>query len=337
MLPKIWQTCCPNATVGPFAALVHGIIIVSKTDCPTGFSTHLAFPFMRNLFFLLVLILLLGSCTRRFKHFSVWRLTASDRQVFKSFEDAVYQPTIFYFRSGGRTIRGWEIGDDHLPVTLLIHGAPSSMVKYRGWFRDSALFSKTKLVAVDRPGYGKSGYGNAETSIVRQAELLGPLVEKLSKRGPIVVYGASYGGPVAARLAMNHPGKISALVLQSASVKPHAEKTPRIAKVIRSPLGIVFPKWAKVATREKFAHHRALEAIQNDWCLIDCPVWILHGNKDELIYPENAEYALQQLAPYTSVQYTCFDSLGHRIFWEQRDTVKHFIYEALRSSALLKE
>ena len=290
-----------------------------------------------NNIFLLVLALFLASCTRRFQHFSVWRLTASDRQIWESFEGAVHQPTIFYFPSGGRTFRGWEIGDYHLPVTLLIHGAPSSMVKYRGWFRDSSLFSKTKLVAVDRPGYGKSGYGRAETSIVRQAELLGPLVEKLAKRGPLVLYGSSYGGSVAARLAMNHPGKIGALVLQSASVKPNAEKTPRMARIIRSPLGLVFPKWAKVATREKFAHHRALEAIQNDWCLINCPVWILHGDRDDLIYPENAEYALQQLAPYTSVQYTCFDSLGHRIFWEQRDTVKHFIREALRSTSSRKE
>jgi pimeloyl-ACP methyl ester carboxylesterase len=213
----------------------------------------------------------------------------------------------------------------------LVHGSPSSMVKYRRWFSDPSFFGKTKLVAVDRPGYGKSGYGRSVASIARQAELLAPVVEKLSQRGPIVVYGSSYGGSVAARLAMNHPDKIKALVLQSASVQPNAERTPKIARVIRSPAGLVFPKWARVATREKFAHSSALEDIQDGWSHIECPVWILHGGLDDLIYPSNAEHAYQQLYPHTEVHYTCFDSLGHRIYWQKSDTIRHYILEALRN------
>lgn len=286
-------------------------------------------PGLSVLFCLLGAALLLSACSGRFRHFNIWRMTASDRQIWKSFEGSPQQPFIFYFQAGGRRLRGWEIGDERLPVTLLIHGAPGSMVKYRAWFRDSALLSRTRLVAVDRPGYGKSGYGRAETSILEQANMLAPLVAKLSQRGPIVLYGSSYGGAVAARLAMDHPDQIGALILQSASVKPGAEKTPRIARIIHSPLGIPFPKWAKVATREKFTHQKALAAIQADWHRIQCPVWILHGGQDALIYPENADHALQQLTPYTRVQYTCLDSAGHRMYWEHRDTVQYFIREAL--------
>jgi len=274
-----------------------------------------------------------ASCARRFpKHFSVWRLTASDRQIWKSFAEAPVQPTIFYFRSGGRTLRGWSVGADSLPVTLLLHGAPSSMVKYRAWFRDTSFFGKTQLVAVDRPGYGKSGYGKAEVSVVRQAALLAPLLRKLAERGPVVLCGSSYGGSVAAKLAMDYPECVAALVLQSASVLPNAERTPRIARWIHSPLGIVFPKWARVSTKEKYAHTRALEAIQDGWGRIRCPVWVIHGQQDDLIYPSNAEHVVRQLAPHTEVHYIPIDSARHNIYWTRRDTVKHYILKAVKFS-----
>ncbi len=285
------------------------------------------------LLFFLLATLCLASCARRFpEHFSVWRLTSSDRQIWKSFADAPVQPTIFYFRSGDRVLRGWTIGADTLPVTLLLHGAPSSMVKYRAWFRDSSFFGKTRLVAVDRPGYGKSGYGKAEVSIERQAQLLAPLLQKLAERGPVVLCGSSYGGSVAAKLAMDWPDLVGALVLQSASVQPNAERTPKIARWIHSPLGVAFPGWARVSTKEKFAHSCSLEAIQSGWSCIRCPVWVIHGRQDDLIYPSNAEHAVQQLAPYTPVTYVPIDSARHNIYWTRRDTVKHYILKAVKFS-----
>jgi len=278
----------------------------------------------------LLLILTAASCSRRLPpHFSIWRLTSSDRQIWASFADAPAQPTIFYVRSGDRTLRGWTIGADTLPVTLLLHGAPSSMVKYRAWFRDSSFFGKTKLVAVDRPGYGKSGYGKAVTSIERQAELLAPLLSKLAERGPVVLCGSSYGGPIAAKLAMDHPDQVRALVLQSASVLPGAERIPRIAPWIHSPVGFVFPRWARVATKEKYAHAAALRTIQSGWARIGCPVWIVHGKLDDLIYPANAEHAVQQLSAHTQVSYIPLDSVRHNVYWTRRDTVKHYILKAI--------
>ena len=288
---------------------------------------------MKSCIVLVLASLLLSACSRRVPpHFSAWKLTSSDSQIWESFADAALQPTIFYFRSGEYTLRGWTIGADSLPVTLLLHGAPSSMVKYRALFRDSSVYNHTRLVAVDRPGYGKSHYGKAVVSIVDQAKIMEPLLKKLSENGPVVLCGSSYGGSVAAKLAMDHSDQLRALVLQSASVQPYAERTPKIARWIHSPLGFVFPKWARVATREKYAHSQALEAIQDGWQRIQCPVWILHGVMDDLIYPSNAEYAYQQLSPHTTVTYMPLDSTRHNMYWARRDVVKSFLLEALHCS-----
>lgn len=282
---------------------------------------------------LLFLLLFLASCSYRVPpHFSAWKLTSSDGQIWESFADAAVQPTIFYFRSGEYTLRGWTIGADSLPVTFLLHGAPSSMVKYRAMFRDSSIYNHTRLVAVDRPGYGKSSYGKAVVSIEKQAEIIAPLLKKLAENGPVVLCGSSYGGSVATKLAMDHSSYLRALVLQSASVQPHAERTPKIAHWIHSPLGIVFPKWARVATKEKFAHSQSLEKIQDGWGRIRCPVWILHGGLDDLIYPSNAEYAYRQLNPLTPVTYVTLDSTKHNMYWTRRDVVRSFLLEALECS-----
>lgn len=277
---------------------------------------------------LLGIIFLLASCIP-YHRTNIWKRTATDRKIRHYFAHAPDKPTIFYFRSGDRLLRGWQVGADSLPVTLLVHGAPSSMFKFNAWFADSTFYSKTRLVAIDRPGYGGSGYGKAEISIEKQAELLTPLVEELSKNGPITLYGSSYGGAVVAKLAMDHPERVRALLLQSASVEPNAEFTPKIAYWIKSPLGLVFPRWARVATKEKFHHQQALGRIQNDWDRITCPVWILHGQADKLIYPSNGQYAYEQLSPHTDVTFIKLDNLGHRLYYERRDTLRHYILQAL--------
>lgn len=281
--------------------------------------------------FLVVVIALLSGCTRRFpEHFSAWKLTSSDKQIWAAFEGAPQQPVISYIRSGNHTLRYWSVGSEALPVVLLVHGAPSSMVKYRRWYQDSSFYNKVRLVAVDRPGYGKSGYGKAIKSIDEQAKIIAPLVENLAARGPITLYGSSYGASVAARIAMRQPDKIGRLVLQSASLLPGAEHTPKTAYWIRSPLGVFFPKWARVATKEKFSHQKALEEIQDGWKKISCPVWVIHGDQDDLIFPANADHAVNMLKPHTEVHDVRIANARHNIFWRMPDTIKHYILTGIR-------
>jgi pimeloyl-ACP methyl ester carboxylesterase len=278
---------------------------------------------MRKVFIVLTCSLLLGACNRRFPdNFSVWRLTSSDNQLRKAFADKPIKPIIFYFQSGDITLRGWQIGADSLPI-------PSSLAKYRVWFSDSTMYQKTKLVAIDRPGYGKSNYGKAVTSIEKQAEIIAPLLQKLAENGPINLCGSSYGGSIAAKLAMDYPHLLHALILQSASVQPNAERVPRIARVIHSPLGFIFPKWSRVATKEKYVHSKELEKIQDGWSRITCPVWIIHGLADDLIYPSNAEYAVNKLKDHTQVNYMKIDGYKHNIYWTRRDSIKQCLLRAL--------
>ena len=66
-----------------------------------------------------------------------------------------------------------------------------------------------ETVAVDRLGYGESRPKKAVVSFEEQAAAIAPLLEERRGHWPVVV-GHSLGGPIAARLAADNPGKVSA-------------------------------------------------------------------------------------------------------------------------------
>ncbi len=282
---------------------------------------------MRFVIFL-SLIFLFSGCSRYSNYLN---LAPSDRKLRRAFSSAPVKPEIGYIKSGDRRIRYVSIGADSLPVTILLHGSPSAAYRFRAWFRDSTIYQKTRLVAVDRPGYGRSNLGKVEISIARQAELLEPVLTKFAENQPVVLLGKSYGGSVAARLAMIHPEKIRGLLLVSASVEPAAEKTPRFTKkLVRPTTCWMFPKALRVAAKEKLNHATALGEIENDWSCVTCPTWVLHGCADRLIFYRNAEFACQKLVN-ADVHFIPFDDLRHNLFSVQTDSVRHYLLDAVKS------
>ena len=124
----------------------------------------------------------------------------TDDQLRAEFAGQPVQPTLHRYRVGPRTIRYMETPPlPGKPTVVFIHGAPSSLSFFNEFFKDTALLNRAQLVAVDRPGYGYSDFGHVEPSILKQAELLQPLIDRYKKSAYLVVVGSSYGGSVSAR------------------------------------------------------------------------------------------------------------------------------------------
>lgn len=230
----------------------------------------------------------------------------TDGELSDEFQGQRVRPSVHRYRvadsdgeSEPRTIRFMETtspGDSALPVVLFIHGAPSSLSFFNAFFKDTTLLNRARLVAVDRPGYGYSDFGWVETSIVRQAELLQPLIDRYKRAPFLMVVGSSYGGSVSARLAMNNPGRVDHVVFVSSALGPGLERTYPISYFADSPLiRWVVPTLLRLANDEKLAHRQALEAILPDWPKIRAGITMLHGQRDELVYPTNVVFAQKQL------------------------------------------
>lgn len=230
----------------------------------------------------------------------------TDGELTDEFRGQRVRPSIHRYRiadptgeSEPRTIRFMETaspGDSVLPVVLFVHGAPSSLSFFNAFFKDTTLLSRARLVAVDRPGYGYSDFGWVETSIVRQAAFLQPLIDRYKRAPFLLVVGSSYGGSVSARLAMNNPGRVDHVLFVSSALGPGLERTYPISYFADSPLiRWVVPTLLRLANDEKLAHRQALEAILPDWPKIRANITMLHGQRDDLVYPTNVVFAQKKL------------------------------------------
>lgn len=109
-----------------------------------------------------------------------------------------------------------EAGPRDAPTILLLHGFPSSSRMYEPLLR--RLGDRYHLVAPDYPGFGHSAApnpGRFTYTFDHLAEVTGHFTEALGlKRYALFVQ--DYGGPVGFRLALVHPDRITALVVQNA-------------------------------------------------------------------------------------------------------------------------
>ncbi len=94
-----------------------------------------------------------------------------------------------------------------------------------------------RLIAIDRPGAGYSTRApGASAALPTQAAQIAKFIEKLGLERPLVV-GHSLGGMITLTLALNHPDKISGIVLISALTMPREGIPPEMAPIyITSPL-----------------------------------------------------------------------------------------------------
>jgi pimeloyl-ACP methyl ester carboxylesterase len=108
-----------------------------------------------------------------------------------------------------------EAGATDAPVVLLLHGFPTSSHMFRNLI--PTLAHRYRVIAPDYPAFGHSATPDRRTftySFARFAELMDGLVNRLGV-ARYALYVQDYGAPVGYRLALRHPERITALVVQN--------------------------------------------------------------------------------------------------------------------------
>ncbi|MEZ0607661.1 alpha/beta fold hydrolase [Fibrella sp. WM1] len=260
----------------------------------------------------------------------VFDFRQTDEELRAEFAGQRIQPTVHHYQIADRTIRYMET--PHLPgkpTVVFVHGAPSSLSFFNEFFKDTTLLDRAQLVAVDRPGYGYSDFGRVEPSVVRQAELLQPLIDRYKSSSYLIIVGSSYGGSVSARLAMNNPGVIDQVVFVSSALGPGLERTYDISYLVdKEPIKSLTPPLLRLANDEKLAHRKALEAILPDWPRITAGITMLHGLRDNLVYPTNVAFAKKQLRNARFKEFILPES-RHDIVVNKRDYIADILLDIL--------
>jgi len=109
-----------------------------------------------------------------------------------------------------------EAGPSEAPVILLLHGFPSSSRMFDPLF--PLLSSRYHLLALDYPGFGHSESPPPERfsyTFDHLAQVTDHFAEALGL-SHYVLYLQDYGGPIGFRLALAHPERVRALIVQNA-------------------------------------------------------------------------------------------------------------------------
>ena len=109
-----------------------------------------------------------------------------------------------------------EAGPKDAPTILLLHGLPSSSRMFEPLF--TRLSDRFHLVAPDYPGFGHSDWPDPKKFVYtfdHVAEIMNRFTEALGLMG-YTLYMQDYGGPVGFRMALNHPERVEALIVQDA-------------------------------------------------------------------------------------------------------------------------
>jgi pimeloyl-ACP methyl ester carboxylesterase len=138
--------------------------------------------------------------------------------------DFIYHAEHSWFTSvNGVSIHYQDAGDESAPPMILIHGFISSNLVWNEVFLPLAN-AGFRVIAPDLPGYGYSAKpGNGEYTIAAQARAVLGLMDRLGIEQATIV-GASYGGAVAALLALDCPERVANLILVGAVTNDQPKK-----------------------------------------------------------------------------------------------------------------
>lgn len=108
-----------------------------------------------------------------------------------------------------------EAGDRSNPTILLLHGFPTSSQMFRNLIPQ--LADKYHVIAPDYPGFGQSSMPSVE-EFEYSFDNLADVIEKFTERiglSKYSLYVQDYGAPVGYRLAVKHPERVQALIVQN--------------------------------------------------------------------------------------------------------------------------
>lgn len=252
----------------------------------------------------------------------------SDREVDKYFEGLPEKPISETYEVDGYKMHYKVLDKGHQATLMFVHGTPGSWDAFISYFKDSAYYDQAVIVSPDRPGFGKSSYGKPVASLEEQCSLLAPILEKYP--APRILIGHSLGGPLVARMAMDHPHLVEGIIMLAPALAPELEPEEDWFRVpMRWPIieGLV-PKIVRISNEEVIFLREELELMLPLWTDITVPSIVIQGDADDLVHPGNGPFADSMLvnAPKEIIM---LEGQNHFLPWNEYSLVKKTVLKLL--------
>ncbi len=242
--------------------------------------------------------------------------------------------TVSFFKSSGapfidkkvafedNEIHYIETGNSQNPTLFFIHGSPGSWDAYKNYLKDSLLLKKYRMIAIDRPGFGYSNFGEAQ-NLDTQAKWIATFIKKIDNKKPIILVGHSMGGPVAVKLATINPIFYNHIVVLSGSVDPNAENPENWRPIIKAvPIRYLIPGALRPSNDELWWLKKDLVEMKPTLKNVQCDVTIIHGTKDRLVPYSNAAFMNKAFINAKSINTIAIENADHFIPWSHYEIIE---------------
>lgn len=261
---------------------------------------------------LIVLLLVMGGL-----HLMAYSMDTADDKIVKAFAKKGITVDVEYVTISDRVVRVIATAPRASDSTLIVfvHGAPGSWDAFEKYMVDSAFLASGRLVAYDRPGYGRSGK-KSMTDITEQSDVLKQIIDRY-RLPHVVVVGHSYGGPIVGNIAARYPEIIDRAVMIAPVNDPLNEPIFWFMHFSHwRATKWLLPNPFQVAGDEKFSHASELAQMQDLWASIKVPILHIHGAKDGLApSAPNIAWSKNEI-PAEVLTLEVLEGEGHLVLWQ---------------------
>lgn len=220
-----------------------------------------------------------------------------------------------------------ETGNPENPTLFFLHGSPGSWDAYKDYLKDSLLLKKFRMIAIDRPGFGFSNFGDAE-DLATQSKIIFDFIKSIDNKKPIALVGHSMGGPVVVKLTTEHPSYFQHIFVLSGAIDPRAENPEKWRPILISkPLRYLIPGALRPSNDELWWLKQDLVEMKSDLKKITCAVTIIHGTKDPLVPYSNVAFMKKAFVNAKSIDVIAIENANHFIPWEHFDIIRNALVD----------
>ena len=220
-----------------------------------------------------------------------------------------------------------ETGFKNNPTLLFVHGSPGSWDAYKDYLKDSLLLQKYRMIAIDRPGFGYSSFGEAE-NLETQAKIISNFVDQIKNNKQIILVGHSMGGPIIVKMATLFPDFYTNLLILAGSIDPDAEKPEKWRKAFMSkPLRYLVPGALRPSNDELWWLKDDLVKMKPSLDKIISKVLVIHGTKDQLVPYSNVDFMLKEFTNAKKMDTITIKDANHFIPWTHYETIRNTLLE----------
>ena len=247
---------------------------------------------------------------------SCMTMRTSTKESKEFFDKAKISYTDSIISIGENKLHYIETGKKDNPTLFFVHGSPGSWDAYKEYLKDSLLLQKFRMIAVDRPGFGYSDFGEAK-NLFEQASLIDQLVAKINNGKDIYLIGHSYGGPTIVKMAIDKPNLFKGIVILAGAIDPDAETPEKWRNIFKAkPIRYIVPGALRPANDELIWLKTDLKIMKPTLNKITTNVIVIHGTEDPLVPYSNVAFIEREFINAKSMDIISIKNANHFIPWE---------------------